>query len=78
MLIMMVFLYLVIGITVHFLLHSTVFLVMLTFCGFSSYIPRYHAKELLFPTAQEALNKWVHFAIKLQKDSKAKTKLTGY
>lgn len=71
---MVVFLYLVIGITVHFLLHSTVFLVTLTF---SSYIPRY-AKELLFPIAQEAMNKWEHFAIKLQKDSKAKTKRTGY
>lgn len=71
---MVVFLYLVIGITVHFLLDSTVFLVMLTFCGFSSYIPRYHAKKLLIPIAQEAMNKWEHFAIKLQKEFKAETK----
>jgi len=68
------FFHLVLGLIVHFLLHSTIFLVTLTFCGFSSYIPRYPAKEFLLPIAQEAMNNWKHFATQLQKDSMGKTK----
>lgn len=71
-------LYFVLGLIVPFLLHSTIFLGPFTFCGFSPYIPRYPAKEFLFPTAQGGMNKWTHFAINLQKDSMDETKQKHY
>lgn len=69
------FFHLVTGLTAHFLPHSAIFLVALTFCSFSSYVlSEIPWQKNLFPTAQKAMTKWKHFAINLEKDSTGKTK----